>query len=138
MVKSGSDGLLLHRRSRRFEGDEYADLGLFPFQHSDQIPDVAALDVPALNLHQGAFGPAAVVIDEIDQAVDAFIRAFFLLTADRTGFHQRKRPPLELVAVVIGELPGGLDVFRFADDAVIFLRFKVEGILQAVLHERNG
>ena len=45
-----------------------------------------------------------------------FLPVLLPLTAERLGAYQRKRPPLELVAVVVGKLAGGADVFRLADD----------------------
>ena len=86
-----------------------------------QIPDVARFDMPALDLHDDLFGFAGGVVQERDDAIDPLVAALFaglapVLAAERLGAHQRERPPLELVAVVVRKLAGGADVFRLADD----------------------
>ena len=60
---------------------------------------MVALDAAALDLYHDALGLAAVVVEEVDEAVDAGIRAF-LAVARGASVHKSERPPLELVAVV--------------------------------------
>ena len=95
--------------------------GLLALQRAFQIADVARFDVAALDLHDDLFGLAGVIVQEGDDAIDPFVAPLFaglavVLTAERLGAHQRERPPLELVAIIVGKLAGGADVFRLADD----------------------
>ena len=73
----------------------------------------------------------------MDGAVHAQVLAFLALpaarlAAQRPGADQGERPPLELVAVVVGELAGRGQVFWLADHGVIGAGVDVEGVFQAV------
>ena len=58
--------------------------------------------------------------------------------ADRPRLDQRQRPPLELVAVVLGQLARRGEVLRLAHDRVILLLDQPEHVLQPVLHQGDG
>ena len=118
------------------QGDEQPQLRLFPFQHAFQVANLSGVHVPALDLHDDAFGFAAVVVEEIDVAVDAGVGASAFVVG-RASVHQAQRPPLELVAVLLGQRLGAGNIGGFADDFV-GTQIIAEGVVQAVPDQRDG
>src|SRR5581483_7367033 len=64
------------------------------------------------DLYQHAFGFACVVVNKGDNSIYAFVAALLaglaaFLASNWFGFDERQGPPLELVAVVLGQLFGG-------------------------------
>ena len=107
-----------------FEGEVDADGGLFAVDDVAEVADVGDVDVAAFDGDDDALGFICVVVDEGDRAVDAFVGAFlsgfiFIVAAERAGFDEGECPPLELVAVLGGELARSVEVFGLADDAVL-------------------
>ena len=80
-----------------------------------------------------------MIIDEVDDAVDAAIGAFFAgATAgstDRTGTDKGERPPFKLEAVGFGEIKGGIDGFGFTFDGESGFG---ECIFDAIFDEGDG
>ena len=74
-VDAGGQGLLAHGLRGLLEGDEDAELGFLPLHVALEGGDHAAVDVAALDLGDDALGPAAVVVEEVDVAVDPGVRA---------------------------------------------------------------
>ena len=135
-VEAGFDGFLLHGTCGRLEGYEQGEVGFFALHIRFERGDLAALHVAALDLHDDALRLAAVVVEEVDVAVYAGVRAL-LAVARGAGIDQSERPPLELVAVVEREGLGAGQVFRLADDLVGAQVF-AERVVQAVADERDG
>jgi len=78
------------------QGDERAEGGLLPLDHAFQVAHVIHADVTALHLHHHLLGLAAFVVEEVDVAVDARVRAL-LVVLGGPRVYQVHRPPLELV-----------------------------------------
>ncbi len=76
-----------------------SEVGFFALHVAFEGGDLVALHISALDLHHNALGLAAVVVEEVDEAVYAGIRAF-LAVARGASVHKSERPPLELIAVV--------------------------------------
>lgn len=126
-----------------FEGDEDAKSGFLVLDGANQVADVAGFDMSGFDLDNGGAGFAFGVVNEGDDAVDAAVGAFFALSggwfaANGLGFDEGERPPLELVAVILGKLAGGCEVEGFADDIVILAGFEVEHVFEAGFVHGNG
>ena len=100
-VEACFDGFLLHWTCGRLEGYEQGEVGFFALHIRFEHGYLAALHTATLDLHDYALGLAAVVVEEVDVAVYAGVRAL-LAVARGAGIDQSERPPLELVAVVEG------------------------------------
>ena len=135
-VEACFDGFLLHGTCGLLEGYEEGEVGFFALHVAFECGDLAALHIAALDLHDYALGLAAVVVEEVDVAVYARVRAF-LAVARGARIHESERPPLELVAVVEREGLGAGQVFRLADDLVGSQVF-AERVVQAVSDECDG
>ena len=94
------------------------------------------VDVAAFHLHDDALGLAAVVVKEVDVAVDAAVSALAFV-AGRAGVHQAQRPPLELITVLPGQCLGAARVLRLADD-IIGAQIAAKGVVQPVADEGDG
>ena len=126
-VDAGGEGFLAHGLGGRLEGDEDADLGLLAVHVALEGGDHAAVDVAALDLDDDALGLAAVVVEEVDVAIDAGVGATAAVVGG-TGVHEAQGPPLELIAVLLGEGGGAAGVGGLADDLV-----GAEGVAEAVV-----
>ena len=141
-VKAGGQGLSLHRLAGRFQRDEGGEGRSFPLQRAAQVTDIAAVHAAGLDLDEGAFGCAAIA-EEMDHAIDAAVGAAFAPAgaagrAERLGADEGERPPLELVAVFGGELPGAGQRAGLADDLIIAAGEELVAVAQAVFHEGDG
>ena len=56
MIITGAGGFRQHILARRLQGDEDADGSIVAVHHTAQIPNIAAFDFAALDLHQDLFG----------------------------------------------------------------------------------
>jgi hypothetical protein len=90
---------------------------------------------PALDLYHHLLGVALVIL-EVEDAVDARILALFLLKGSGAR-DETNRPFLELVAVLLCQRTRLGNRGRLADDPVIDTLFEVEHIAEAVLDECN-
>ena len=116
LVKTGAGGFSFHRAGGRLQGNQDADGGFLAVQHAAQIAHILHAGLAAFDLNDdllrfGGFG----VVAEKDFAVNAVVRAFFLLDGARAN--EAERPPLELIFVVLGERGGFVGRGGFADDA---------------------
>ena len=99
LVEARLYGLPGHRSGGRGQGDEHADLGVLAFDDMTQVADHGDIDIGAtLDGDDGLFSFLAFGL-EINQAVDAAIRAL-LFPAVGNGIDQRYDPPLELILVL--------------------------------------
>ena len=92
-------GLIIHWSSRLFEGYEQGQVSFLALHVALESRYLVALYISALDLHDDALGLAAVVVEEVDEAVDAGVSSL-LAVAGWSCIDQAQRPPLELVAVV--------------------------------------
>lgn len=120
VVDAGRGCFFGHFFSGRFEGDEDADFGFFAGDDADQVADGGAVDVARFDLDEDAFEFGVVGVDVVDDAVYAFIGAFFafacVVVAQGFGADEGEGPPLELVAVAEGEVFGAAQVGWLAFD----------------------
>jgi len=77
------------------QSDQRADGGLLAFDHAYQVTHVIYAHVADLHLHHHFLRGAAVIVDEINVAVQARARAI-LAVARWTRAHQIHRPPTVL------------------------------------------
>ena len=86
-----------------------------------QIPYVGHADIAAFNLNDNPFGAAAVVVKEIDYAVNAAVGAAAAVIPGWQALNQAQGPILELVAAVVfafqGQGPRAGQIFGIADTA---------------------
>ena len=141
-VKAGGQGFGLHRFAGRFQGDEGGEGGVFALEGAAQVTDVGAVDGAGFDLDEGALGFSAIT-EEVDDAIDAAVGALLatariLWCAEGLCTDEGERPPLELVAVIGGELLGAREGGGFADDLVIVAGAEVVAVAQAVFHEGDG
>jgi len=149
-IVAGRQRRLDHGLRRRLQCDEQANRRTLLLQHADEFIDDRAAHLARLHLHDDlarlrlAF---PVLLEEVDDAVYALVRAFLALArprrpAHRLRAHQRQRPPLELIATLVGRIcsqfagagfGGGL-----ADDRIVRARDQAEHIKQAILLKRNA
>ena len=109
-IRARLDRLPPHGPGGRFQRDQDAHRGLLPVEGADQIAHRGARNVAALDLDQAPLQGAGVVIDEGDHPVDAPVGPLLLPPLDRLGPDERECPPLELVAVRLGQHPGAAHV----------------------------
>ena len=74
-VEPGRRRLLQHRARWFVQRDEQPDFRLFPLHVALQRGNHTPVHVAALDLHHDSLGPAAVVVKEVDNPVDARVRA---------------------------------------------------------------
>ena len=115
------------------ERHEHADFGLLPVDHMGQIADHRDRDTPtALDRDNGLFGLLAIGL-EINQAINATIRAFLLAPIGHR-IDQRDRPPLELILILVCQRSGSRQIFRRAMHVILDAG---EGIVEPLFNERN-
>jgi len=134
LIEASGNGFLLHRLGWLGQGDEHPDFSLFPVHSGDQVLDHRHAHVgPALDRNDGLLGGLAVRF-EVDDPVDAGIRAL-LLAAVGYGVDQRHGPPLELILVPLGQVAGAGQVLG---RAVNFEGNAGKGVLKALLDQADG
>ena len=116
-VDAGAEGFLPHGLGGVLECDEDADGGVFAVHIALEGSDHTAIDVAALDLDDDALGLAAVVVEEVDVAVDASVGSAPSVVG-RPGVHQTQSPSLKLVAVLLGQGGSAGGVGGLADDLV--------------------
>ena len=140
-IKAGSRRLLLHRAGGGVQRDKQRNLRSFPFQRSPQVPYVRHADVAAFDLDDNALGATAVVVEEIDIAVNAPVSAATTLSANRQSVYQAQSPELELIAAIVFALsrqcPRAGQVFRVAD-YFVGAQVVAKPRLQTVAHQADG
>lgn len=114
VIEETSDGKELKTRVAAVPARRFVEAGGFARDSADQVSHVAAADLAAFDLDDDALGLAAGVVDEGDEAVNAFVRALLALLAGalaaiRASVDEGQGPPLELEAILCGQLAG--DVF---------------------------
>lgn len=130
-------GFAAHVFGGFFQADEDPQGSVLALDRAAQVSDELAAHFAGFYLHQGGLELVLGAVEEGNQAIHAMIFALFAgsgagFPAVGTGADQRERPPLELVAVVAGEVAGGGQIDRLTDDKIIAARFELEGITQAV------
>ena len=85
-VEPGSHGFLQHRTGWFLKGNEQPEFRLFPLHIALESGDLTPVDVAAFHLHDDALGLAAVVVKEVDVAVDAAVSALTFVPG-RAGVH---------------------------------------------------
>ena len=117
LIETSGSGLGEHRFGGLTHGDESADGGFVPRQHALQVADVVHARVAAFDLHDDLLGLAALVVKEVDVAVDAAVRAFPVVPGG-TGVYQVHGPPLELVRADFLERLRASQTLDGADDLI--------------------
>lgn len=130
-VGAAGGGFGAHGLGGLLHGDQHADGGVLAVDDAVQFHDMSGGDVAGLDREDHLPGLPAVLLVEVESAVDALVRALLLL--DGTRADQAERPPLELVGVRLGELGGVFDRGGLADDVEV--RVRLEGFDQAALHD---
>ena len=98
-------------------------------------PDLAAREDDSLHREDDLFRIAVLFIVEEQAPVDSFVRALFLFRRSRSD--EVKRPPLELVRIILRELFRALDGCRFTLN-VVGLRNRIrECIPQAAFDQTD-
>ena len=92
------------------------------------------MDMAAFDLHHRSLGLAPLLINEVNYAINASVSSLPFL-AHWLGPDEAQRPPLELVAVLLGQGTGGGKILRLTDD---LKPDTGEGILKALTHHCNG
>ena len=136
LVEAGRGCFFSHRRGGRLQRNEEADLRFFALHVTLKGRDLVALHMSAFDLHDDALGLAAAVVEEVNIAVNAGIGAFLFVLC-WAGVYQAKRPPFELVAVVLRQRGRARQVFGVAEDGV-GAQLLTERVAQAVADECDG
>src|SRR5579875_929952 len=121
MIEASTGRLNLHIPRRCFERDKHAKSGLLSLNGPNKITNIARLDMPRFDLHNDALRLTTGIIHEIDNTVNTSIASLLarftpLLTTNRLCTHQRQRPPLKLIAIILRKLTCRANVFRLTND----------------------
>lgn len=101
-----------------------------------EVSDLTQLQRPGFDLDYDAFDRPTLLLSEEELTVNSCVGPFLPLLGDRPRSDFPEGPPLELVAVELGQCLGAGPVLRLAVD---YIRNSVAvRVLQAATYERDG